>query len=504
MRSFRPTFLFLSFLALAGLALPLRADVVSVALSPLPPYTVNELPEPRVDVLSVDLGDQGTDLVGLPGQTVGWSHNIKWASNAGDVLIFNGSTLEPSHESFSSTGYTDLIGQVGGNSDGVMLAGTEWASPSPFNPATHGIGYLSLAESALPGNVFRGTLTLHFKVYTRVGETLAPLNTFSLPLEVTVTIGSVELAEQTITFPEITNKVITAEPFALTAESSSQLPVQYISLNPDLCTVENGLVTLRGTGEVAIIAMQEGDTRYSPAESVTRFFEITKAPATVEILGEMDQTYTGTDKVFTAVTAPAGLPVKWLYNGEATPPREPGIYIVDALIDDPTREGQARARLTITDNSPAPLAAYADWLLEHFTPQEIQTGLVTAQTADLAEDGTPNLLRYALGLDPWTTMSPAARSALPRFAGTGGVNALVFSLPVAPSGDLVIKVEASSDLTTWTEIARRTRGGPWTGSASVFTGTPDETGLRAETLVTEPPTPVHPRRFYRLNIDFAP
>lgn len=32
----------------------------------------------------------------------------------------------------------------------------------------------------------------------------------------------------------------------------------------------------------------------------------------------------------------------------------------------------------------------------------------------------------------------------------------------------------------------------------------DESGLRAETLVTEPALPVRERRFYRLNIDFAP
>ena len=71
-----------------------------------------------------------------------------------------------------------------------------------------------------------------------------------------------------------------------------------------------------------------------------------------------------------------------------------------------------------------------------------------------------------------------------RFAGTGGPNGLAFSLPVTPSGDLV----------TWTEITRRTRGGPWTDSTYVFTGPPDESGLRAETLVTEPSTPVYDRR----------
>jgi hypothetical protein len=482
----------------------LRADVVSFTVPQLPDYEVNAIPTPRVNVLSVDLDPLGADLVGQPGETIGWSFKISWASNAGDSLVFHGSRLGPESEFLSAGDYVDLIGDVGGDQDGRVLAGTDWASPVPFVAGTHGIGHLTLKQTAMPGHVYRGTLSLEFKVYADSETTRVALGSFSIPIEVSVTIGSVELTEQTITFPEITAKAITSATFAPGATSDSGLPVAYISLNPDLCTVENGIATLHAAGEVAIVATQEGDTRYAAAPSVTRFFEITKNAATVEIQGNLDQTYTGSDKLFAAVTQPENLPVKWLYNGLETPPREPGIYIVDALIDHPVHEGRARARLTITDTSPAPLAAYADWLLTHFTPQEIQDGLVTARTADLAEDGTPNLLKYALGLDPWTTMSAEARSVLPRFAGAGGTNALVFSLPLAPAGDLIVKVEASSDLVTWEEIARRTRGGAWTGTASVFTGTPDEAGVRAETLVTEPALPVRDRRFYRLNIEFAP
>ncbi len=482
----------------------LRADVVSFTVPDLPDHAVGATPTPRVNVLSVDLDPQGADLVGKPGDTIGWSFKISWASNAGDTLVFNGSRLGTESEFASAGTYVDLIGNAGGNQDGGVLAGTEWTSPTPFVAGTHGIGYIPLKATTTPGTLYRGTLSLEFKVYADSGTSRVALGSFSMPIEVTVTIGSVELSEQTITFPEITAKSVTAPAFALGATSDSGLPVEYISLTPDLCTVENGLATVLGAGEVAIVATQPGDTRYTAALPVTRFFEITKNAATVTIQGDLDQTYTGSDKVFTAVTTPADLPIKWLYNGLDVPPREPGIYIIDALINDPAYEGQARARLTITDTSPAPLVAYADWLLEHFTTPEIQAGLVTAKNLALAEDGAPNLLKYALGLDPWTTMTPEARAALPRFAGTGGTNALVFSLPVTASGDLVIKVEASSDLVTWEEIARRTRGGPWTGSASVFTGTPDESGLRAETLVTEPALPVRERRFYRLNIDFAP
>ncbi len=488
---------------LAGPA-ALFADSNTFTLAPLPPYLAGGVPEARVDSLTITLDPTGPDLVGKPGDTVGWGFKIAWASNAGDSIVFGTSALATPPDGVSSSGYTDRLAQAGGNFQGRVLAGTEWAAPTPFNPGVDGVGYLTIDADAVPGTVYAGTLNLRFTVYDISGAAPLPLNNFFVPIPVTITVVPGEPQPQTIAFAAIPDQAVTAAPFAITAQSTSGLPVTVFSLTPELCTVENGVATLHSAGSCVLVAVQEGDQSHEVAESIYQSFEITKVPATLTLQGDLDQTYDGTDKLLTATTAPSGLAVKWLYNGEETPPRAPGIYVIDAWIDDSLQEGRAQARLTITDTSPAPLAAYADWLLEHFTPQEIQAGLVTAQTADLAADGTPNLLKYALGLDPWTTMPPEARSALPRFAGTGGTNALVFSLPVTPSGDIIIKVEASSDLVTWTEIARRTRGGPWTGAASVFIGTPDETGTRAQTLVTEPAGPVYDRRFYRLNLDFAP
>jgi hypothetical protein len=482
----------------------LHADVVSLVLTPLPDHEVNGTPEPRVDVLAVDLDPQGADLVGQPGETVGWSFKINWSSNAGDSLVFNGSTLEPAIEWEQAGVYVDLIGDVGGNQDGSVPANSEWATPEPFIAGTHGIGAFTISGDAVPGTIYRGTLRLGFKVYRVSGETQVLMNNFSLPLEVSLTIGAVDLTEQTITFPEISGKLVNDASFALGAEADSGLPVFYISLNPDLCSVEDGMATIHGAGEVAIVAIQEGDGIHAAAEPVTHNFEISKVPATIGIQGDMEQDYTGGYKLFTAVTEPAGLAVRWLYNGEETPPREPGIYVIHALVNDAVHDGTAQARLVITDNTPAPLIAYSDWLLANFTAQEIQDGLVTVKEAAPSGDGATNLLKYAFGLDPNTAMPAEARAALPRFDNSGGANALVFKLPVVAARDLIIKIEASANLTDWTEIARRTRGGPWTGSAFVFTGTPDETGTRAQTLVAEPPAPEDTQRFYRMNLEFSP
>ncbi|MCU0792791.1 MAG: MBG domain-containing protein [Opitutaceae bacterium] len=488
--------------ALLTLATAAAAEVISFTPAPLPDYVTANSTEARLNVITVEPAEGGSwDLVGRPGDSIGWGFKISWSSNVGDSITFNDSSLTGYPLNRLGADYADRLGEVGGNTLGRVLADGVWESD--YTAATGGAGGMIL--NGVPGTTYTGGLMLRFSVYDMTGSLPLHVGTFEVTVPVSISVVAPEPQSQTITFAPLPSKSVGSAPFPVVASASSALPVTVRSLQPDLCTVdEDGVVTLLAAGTCTLVAEQAGNDAFTPAPFVYQTLEITKAPATVVIQGDLDVVYDGTDKLLSATTTPAGLTVHWRYNGEQIPPRAPGIYVVDALIEDPAREGQAQAQLIITDTSPAPLAAYADWLLTHFTPQEIQDGLVTARTADLAEDGTPNLLKYALGLDPWTTMSAEARSALPRFAGTGGTNALVFSLPLAAAGDLIVKVEASSDLVTWEEIARRTRGGAWTGPASVFTGTPDEAGVRAETLVTEPALPVRERRFYRLNIEFAP
>jgi hypothetical protein len=337
-------------------ALQLQADVVSMTLSRLPNVIINGSQEPRVDILSVDLGPQGPDLVGQPGEVVGWSFKINWASNAGDSIVFNGSTLNPSEQWSQLGDYVDLIGALGGNQDESVLANTQWSSPEPFVASTDGIGYFTIKPDAVPGTRYSGILPLEFKVYRGSGDNRVKIGSYSLPLEVSITVGAVEAMEQTITFPEITDKAITAAPFALGGESDRDLPLMYISLNPDLCTIENGIASVHGSGRVGIVAIQEGNARYSAARPVTRYFEILKNPATITIQGDMEQDYDANEKLFTAVTEPAGLDVTWLYNGESTPPRAPGIYVINALAEGPNYTGTSQARLTITDTRPVPVS----------------------------------------------------------------------------------------------------------------------------------------------------
>ena len=88
------------------------------------------------------------------------------------------------------------------------------------------------------------------------------------------------------------------------------------------------------------------------------------------------------------------------------------------------------------------------WRANHFGyPSNIGAG---ADTASPAGDGVPNLIKYALGLDPYT---PAAASQLPTgsIQPDGGQSYLTLTAnPVAQAPDVTYAVEVSGDLQTWT------------------------------------------------------
>jgi uncharacterized repeat protein (TIGR01451 family) len=84
------------------------------------------------------------------------------------------------------------------------------------------------------------------------------------------------LANQTITFPVISNKLTTDAPFTISAMASSGLPVT-LSVLSGPATLTGTTVTLTGqTGAVIIRASQPGDAQYNPAPDVGRTFYVTE------------------------------------------------------------------------------------------------------------------------------------------------------------------------------------------------------------------------------------
>jgi len=169
---------------------------------------------------------------------------------------------------------------------------------------------------------------------------------------------TVDKLGQTITFAALPDISYTTEPIALTATSSSSLPVSFTLVSGPATLTDNNL-TLTAAGTVTVRASQSGNGTYAAGPNIQRTFAVTKAAASIT-LSALAPTYDGAAKSAIATTAPADLSVVLTYDGNAAAPINAGNYAVSALIDDARYQGSATGTLTIakagqsiTFNAPA-------------------------------------------------------------------------------------------------------------------------------------------------------
>ncbi len=116
-------------------------------------------------------------------------------------------------------------------------------------------------------------------------------------------------------------------------------------------------------------------------------------------------------------------------------------------------------------------AGFAAWLVENFTPAEIENPALTGPNADFDRDGFSNLVEYALGLDPRV----ASNADVPTVAASASEWTFTYTRP-ADRSNVTYTVQASTNLTTWTDVAAtRTVTGPtetWRATVPV-TGNPN-------------------------------
>ena len=127
--------------------------------------------------------------------------------------------------------------------------------------------------------------------------------------------------DQTIDFPPISDKSVSAAPFTISATASSGLPVSFSIVSGPASIVGN-TITLDGVvGTVTVMASQAGNAQYNPAPDVTQSFMVTDS-------GPIDQTIDFppiSDKSVSAApftisaTASSGLPVSFsIVSGPAS------------------------------------------------------------------------------------------------------------------------------------------------------------------------------------------
>jgi len=134
-------------------------------------------------------------------------------------------------------------------------------------------------------------------------------------------------------------------------------------------------------------------------------------------------------------------------------------------------------------NPEPPGNTYRSWSARFFSPAELADPLVSAAEADASGDGVPNLVKYALGIDP----AIRTRAGLPAVGTEGGF--LTFSFQkLGNTTDLSLVVEISIDLISWSAL---------TTEATVI-----DNGDGTENLTLRSDTPLsnEPRQFIRLKV----
>jgi PKD repeat protein len=122
-----------------------------------------------------------------------------------------------------------------------------------------------------------------------------------------------------------------------------------------------------------------------------------------------------------------------------------------------TSPGLYHARLTVTDTNGntaqgmvaiSVSAKFDLWRMGKFTAAELANTNLSGAAANPDGDSFPNLLEYAMGLDPKSFNAPSTVAATL----SNGIFQLSFP-HYKPAADAPITVEASSDLISWSSVA---------------------------------------------------
>jgi CSLREA domain-containing protein len=164
---------------------------------------------------------------------------------------------------------------------------------------------------------------------------------FAVTASVTGIAGTVNYAltnrssSQSITFPSPGNRTFGDAPIALTASSSSGLPVSYTIISGP-ASVNGNMLTITGAGTVTVRASQAGNASFDPAQNVDQTFTVNKAIGTLA-LSNLSQIYDGSAKAVIVTTTPwnlSGVTITYGHNGNVVQsPTNVGSYAVTASLN---------------------------------------------------------------------------------------------------------------------------------------------------------------------------
>ncbi len=122
--------------------------------------------------------------------------------------------------------------------------------------------------------------------------------------------------DQSITFAALPAKTFGDAAFALTATSSSGLPVTYTSSNTAVATISGNTVTIVGAGTTSITAKQAGDNSFNAAADTTQILTVNKANQAITFAVLPAKTFGDAAFALTA-TSSSALPVTYTSSNTA-------------------------------------------------------------------------------------------------------------------------------------------------------------------------------------------
>lgn len=208
----------------------------------------------------------------------------------------------------------------------------------------------------------------------------------------------------------------------------------------------SGTFTSSGTDAVVITADNAYGTGYSYVviTSVLGPPVITSAPAATGTAGQpfgYQITAIGNASSYTATGLPPGLSIDPLAGAIGGTPTLGGTFAATITAINTSGTGAAPLSITI-------MASFGGWQNQWFTPTQMADPSIAGDTADPAGDGIPNLIKYALGLDPWTDGSQGLPAC--GMVTIGNFNYLTLTYTQQIFGnDLNYLPEVSVDLQNW-------------------------------------------------------
>jgi hypothetical protein len=151
--------------------------------------------------------------------------------------------------------------------------------------------------------------------------------------------------QQTISFPQPSDKTFGDAPFVVTSSASSGLATS-VSLVSGPGTLNGNTLTITGAGQIVLRCTQAGDSAFEAASPAERTITVNKQVAGIGT-GGLIKTYNGSRHTISTATSPAGLNLLVTYYGQTLGPIDAGTYQVGLTISDVNYTGSSTALLVI-------------------------------------------------------------------------------------------------------------------------------------------------------------